>query len=158
MTINAQGGVLTVRELLQTSSFQIPDFQRNYAWTSDQVLELWGDIEHALNNENKAHFIGSILLKSNDDGARSDVIDGQQRLTTLFIALCKLRDAAYGLDDYEIPALNPEGLPIDLRHYLDSLIVSNLQTGDSRFYAMIELGEFSTTGSSDDLVIQRERT
>lgn len=74
--------------------FEIPFYQRPYAWTKDEVGELLDDLLFAMKaGDDAPYFLGSIVL-IRDDGARSKVIDGQQRLTTLTILLCVLRDLA----------------------------------------------------------------
>ena len=65
----------------------IPHYQRGYAWAETQVNELLNDIQEAINNaENSQYFIGPITLLVKDKGKKEfDVIDGQQRLTTLLL-------------------------------------------------------------------------
>ena len=76
--------------------FEIPFYQRPYAWTTDEVGELLEDLLFAMKRgDDVPYFLGSIVLVK-DDGADSKVIDGQQRLTTLTILLCTLRDLADG--------------------------------------------------------------
>lgn len=58
----------------------IPPFQRTYSWTSTQVTDLLEDIEKNMNG-NKRHFLGNVVVIDNK------VIDGQQRLTTLYMLL-----------------------------------------------------------------------
>jgi hypothetical protein len=73
--------------------FSIPTYQRPYAWRSAQALQLLDDLEGALTrDEEDPYFLGSIVLVKQQDEAPSEVIDGQQRLTTLTILLAVLRD------------------------------------------------------------------
>lgn len=77
--------------------FTIPVYQRPYAWTSEQVDELLDDLRTAASRDpNSPYFLGSIVLIKTE-GSESDVVDGQQRLTTLTILFCVLRELA--LDD-----------------------------------------------------------
>ena len=74
--------------------FEIPFYQRPYAWTTDEVGELLEDLLFAMKRgDDCPYFLGSIVLVKGD-GPDSKVIDGQQRLTTLTILLCTLRDLA----------------------------------------------------------------
>jgi len=66
----------------------IPAYQRPYAWEFEQVDELWHDIVETLDSN---HFMGSVVLCSPDQ-ARPEVIDGQQRLTTIILLLGLIRD------------------------------------------------------------------
>ncbi|WP_406084854.1 DUF262 domain-containing HNH endonuclease family protein [Micromonospora zamorensis] len=76
--------------------FTIPHYQRPYAWATEQALQLLDDLEDALvRDAAEPYFLGSIVLVKPDENApRADVIDGQQRLTTLSILLAVLRDLA----------------------------------------------------------------
>lgn len=86
------------RTLGQTFSddyaFAIPPYQRPYAWEEDQVRELLSDLFNALDDTDASggvYFLGSIvLIKGN--APQAQVVDGQQRLTTLTILLSVLRD------------------------------------------------------------------
>lgn len=73
--------------------FKIPDYQRPYSWGNEQALQLLDDLEGALeSNEDEPYFLGSIVLVKESHAPQSQVIDGQQRLTTLCILLACLRD------------------------------------------------------------------
>lgn len=75
--------------------FEIPSYQRPYAWTKDQVLELIDDLIDAfpypLEQDNPDYFFGSIILIKEDGKPNAEVIDGQQRLTTLTLLLSVFR-------------------------------------------------------------------
>ena len=73
--------------------FEIPLYQRPYAWTTEHVEELLDDLLDAMRRDSDApYFLGSIVLIKSDENAKSEVVDGQQRLTTLTMLLCVLRD------------------------------------------------------------------
>ena len=73
--------------------FRIPVYQRPYAWEREQVEELFDDLVTAMDaDEDDPYFLGSIVLVKRDSATESDVVDGQQRLTTLTILLCVLRE------------------------------------------------------------------
>lgn len=63
----------------------IPDYQRGYSWQDKQIEDFWEDITSAIEKEVN-HYFGTVYLKSIQDGVY-EVIDGQQRLTTLFVLL-----------------------------------------------------------------------
>ena len=72
--------------------FNIPSYQRAYVWTEENVLELLDDIIYAFeNNSSEKYFMGSLVLQKKS-GFDYDVLDGQQRLTTICILLAVLRD------------------------------------------------------------------
>lgn len=75
--------------------FQIPDYQRPYSWVDEQIEQLWEDLleAHGNNKQDESfysnYFLGSLIVVK--DGKLEDVVDGQQRLTTLMILLCVIR-------------------------------------------------------------------
>lgn len=79
---------LTVREFLSNDNYVIPIYQRNYDWGEKEVLQLIEDIaDYAKDNPEKNYYIGSAVVysKSANGNAYFELIDGQQRLTTLSI-------------------------------------------------------------------------
>lgn len=67
--------------------YSIPRFQRDYSWTDTEWEELWGDLLECLNSDDDiSHYLGYLVLQT-DNGKSFDVIDGQQRLTTLSIII-----------------------------------------------------------------------
>lgn len=75
--------------------YRIPDYQRPYVWEKDQVIDLLDDISIACEKDvNGEYFLGSLVLKENNDKGyiEYDVLDGQQRLTTLFLLTAVVRD------------------------------------------------------------------
>lgn len=82
----------TVRGIFDgTNYFQIPDYQRPYAWEDDQIEQLWDDILSAFESGDEYYFLGPVILAQTESGY-FEVVDGQQRLTTLTILFCVLRD------------------------------------------------------------------
>ena len=86
-----------IMELLENSEkvFIIPPFQRNYEWEEIQCKELFEDIKLIANDKNKRHYLGNVVFyinEENDLGEEYILIDGQQRVTTIIIFLCALRD------------------------------------------------------------------
>ncbi len=77
------------------SDFLIPDYQRPYAWTQDECETLWEDLylfafpnnsSSDFDSENDEYFLGPIVTFKNPDG-KQEIIDGQQRLTTIMLLL-----------------------------------------------------------------------
>ena len=71
-------------------TYQIPSYQRDYQWGSEHVERFYEDILQS-SKEKKEYFIGSLVLINKLD-KKIDVIDGQQRLTTIFLFLKAFRD------------------------------------------------------------------
>lgn len=88
------------------SDFLVPDYQRPYAWDDEQCQTLWDDIfafsfpnnDCDAFDENEEYFLGSIVTFKNDNG-KSEVIDGQQRLTTLMLILRAFYDKFANMQD-----------------------------------------------------------
>jgi hypothetical protein len=75
--------------------FAIPDYQRPYAWGKDEALQLLDDLQSALDRDtDEPYFLGSVVLVKEKGVSDAEVIDGQQRLTTLTILFAVLRDLA----------------------------------------------------------------
>lgn len=107
----------TIEEVFK-DFYAVPAFQREYVWGDDQVRTLLEDAFDALFDENGSpvdteYFIGSIVAYKENDVYQ--LIDGQQRITTLYIALCAIRDS-----------LKKSGSGDDLTH-LQSLIRDTYQ-------------------------------
>lgn len=91
MEIKAQ-----VRNVLELNDyfFIVPDYQREYVWKADDEVEQFlidinNEFDQGAKSQNN-YFIGSIIIVKNKD--KYDVIDGQQRLTTVVLTMCALRD------------------------------------------------------------------
>lgn len=80
------------------SWYSIPNYQRPYVWGTDQVDELLSCIKSAVDNNDEQYFIGSIIYKICEkevDGVKYqefELLDGQQRITTLFLITAVVRD------------------------------------------------------------------
>lgn len=83
----------TVRDILGNSFYRIPRYQRPYSWTPEQILEFWND---AVVHNADTHFIGSMVVFEDRSSGRFEIVDGQQRLTTITMMLAATRDAFEG--------------------------------------------------------------
>ncbi|MDM1349888.1 DUF262 domain-containing protein [Myroides marinus] len=106
--------IITFEEVFRDKVFRIPDYQRGYSWTKKELEELWGDLNNTHHNRNAFHFTGiltvtdfskfdtecirregfivragKLVIQGNSyDGF--NIVDGQQRLTTILILLSEL--------------------------------------------------------------------
>ena len=80
----------TISEIFSCDGiYKIPNYQRQYSWTNDQLDALWDDLYEAYQNKsegNNCYFLGSIVIVNNGKGFY-ELIDGQQRITTLMILM-----------------------------------------------------------------------
>lgn len=83
----------TIEEAFREGFYIVPDYQREYVWTDKEIQQLLDDINDEIDaGSSHEYFIGTILVSPTDEKSRHEVIDGQQRLTTLFLLLCALRN------------------------------------------------------------------
>lgn len=93
MTTSINVDKRSVKQLLETGKnkrFIIPEYQRPYAWSDEQIQVLFDDLtEYTLNtteDENNTYFLGTIVAYENDN-KEQEIIDGQQRITSLLLLL-----------------------------------------------------------------------
>lgn len=100
--------------------FIIPPFQRNYEWSFEECDELFYDIKNAYVTQ-KSHYLGNVVYyEGKNSGASYNeyiLVDGQQRVTTILILLCAIRDTVENED--VVRSINTRYLKND--------------TGDNRF-------------------------
>ena len=106
-TIQSQD--INVAEVFQ-AFYTVPDYQREYVWETGQVEQFLGDINGELADNDAAnapeYFIGSIVVCPGDNSVL-ELIDGQQRMTTLFLVLCAIRDGIKELGEEPPDSLRP---------------------------------------------------
>ena len=91
----------SIADAFRECFYVVPDYQREYVWQDKQVEQLLEDLDEQVDlGVDREYFIGTVLVApyGKDDTLRNrfDVIDGQQRLTTLFLLLCALRNQFKG--------------------------------------------------------------
>jgi len=84
------------RMITHSVNFGIPEYQRNYSWTKEECEDLWRDLNNVLDQgndglKNKSHFYGMFLFNVDEEDDISEIIDGQQRITTVIILLNEIR-------------------------------------------------------------------
>ena len=107
-TIQSQD--IKIAEIFQ-AFYVVPDYQREYVWQTEQVEQLLTDVNTELGGQPPAqapeYFIGSIVVCPGQEGVL-DLIDGQQRMTTLFLTLCAIRDRMLNLNASPPGAIQPQ--------------------------------------------------
>ncbi|MDY0162447.1 DUF262 domain-containing HNH endonuclease family protein [Desulfobotulus sp.] len=143
-TMNFNTTNATFRQLLGNGlSYRVPPFQRDYSWAEDEWDDLWQDILGLFESDGEpAHYMGYLVLQSSDN-KRFDIIDGQQRLTTLSVmiltCLGHMQDLIRSNLDAENNARRKEQLQNSYIGYLDpvSLVPRSkleLNRHNNRFY------------------------
>jgi hypothetical protein len=103
----------TLAQVVSDRLFEVPDYQRPYAWQRKQLDDLWNDLD--LLGPTAQHYAGTLVLRNvtgtpgtlpvtsmDDEGTvlrHTEVVDGQQRLTTCVILLDRMRRALMTIDD-----------------------------------------------------------
>ena len=80
----------SIKELLMTGikeKFLIPEYQRPYAWTDEQVITLFDDLKEYTNNQNESSYLLGCIVSFTNENKEQEIIDGQQRITTLLLLL-----------------------------------------------------------------------
>lgn len=145
---------MSINELFiqeEKCTYEIPIYQRNYAWEKEEICALIHDIDDSFQkDQNKVYYIGTLVTYDNKNRV-FEVIDGQQRLTTLYIilkALCvdginnRLTYRARNKSDYtlgNIISLNEEyeidfGIKNGYKYAIDEL--KGLASNDFKYYFM----------------------
>lgn len=129
----ASGVVQNFQQLISANNvFEVPHFQRNYSWELKQVEELFSDLEKTSLGQD-THFMGSLILLNDGHASGTvQVVDGQQRLTTLFLLVALIRDKSVALPIAEIPGGN-FGAPIVVSQVAQSLLSIPGQGSQLRF-------------------------
>lgn len=86
----------TILSLLNQATLSIPSYQRAYEWGGNEVGEFWEDLQGYSGNDEDTLFLGTLILNRKNDRLTT-VVDGQQRLTTIFILLiaCRLKASKF---------------------------------------------------------------
>lgn len=94
----------TIFQIGSDNRYTVPVYQRNYSWRDEQIETLFDDIR----NEDQGYYVGNLLINSQD--GFNNIIDGQQRLTTLSLMLLasyeKLQEFRNGIVDNNDPRLD----------------------------------------------------
>lgn len=87
---NIKANIVSVDNLLKIEKLQIPTYQRPYLWKEKNVRQLLEDVKTSMDAGKKYYRIGSVILYDNKEENAYDIVDGQQRITTLLL-LCTYR-------------------------------------------------------------------
>ena len=93
-------GKILVKEIFGQMWFRVPEYQRPYVWTSDEVTELLEDLTFAqAERSNDEYFLGALVYQSKcvaqsegQEFDENDLLDGQQRMSTLLMLFAVIRD------------------------------------------------------------------
>ncbi|GAA7311063.1 DUF262 domain-containing HNH endonuclease family protein [Helicobacter pylori] len=135
--------LLDLDGVIEKGVFEIPSYQRGYAWQKEQLQDFWNDLEHVSKLGNQFHYMHSLTLRESENEFESsafEIIDGQQRLATSLILLGLLakttqnKDKKYSLINLEpILSYNYYGLSEAFRAITEE--EKDLEAFKTSFYA-----------------------
>ncbi|WRB85530.1 DUF262 domain-containing HNH endonuclease family protein [Helicobacter pylori] len=103
--------LLDLDGVIEKGVFEIPSYQRGYAWQERQLKDFWNDLEHVSKLGNQFHYMHSLTLRELENDFESsafEIIDGQQRLATSLILLGLLAKTTQNKDPkYSLINLEP---------------------------------------------------
>ncbi|GHR19038.1 hypothetical protein JP0092_13850 [Helicobacter pylori] len=103
--------LLDLDGVIEKGVFEIPSYQRGYAWQDRQLKDFWNDLEHVSKLRDKFHYMHSLTLRELEnefENSAFEIIDGQQRLATSLILLGLLAKTTQNKDPkYSLINLEP---------------------------------------------------
>ncbi len=103
--------LLDLDGVMEKGVFEIPSYQRGYAWQERQLKDFWNDLEHVSKLGDKFHYMHSLTLRETEndfENSAFEIIDGQQRLATSLILLGLLAKTTQNKDPkYSLINLEP---------------------------------------------------
>lgn len=135
--------LLDLDGVIEKGVFEIPSYQRGYAWQERQLKDFWNDLEHVSKLGNQFHYMHNLTLREIENEFESsafEIIDGQQRLATSLILLGLLakttqnKDPKYSLTNLE-PILSYKYYGLNEAFIAIAEEEKNLEAFKTSFYA-----------------------
>lgn len=129
-----QAGERPIQDVIKREhTFTIPPYQRPYTWGEEETVQLLTDITDAIEGNEREYFIGSIVTIERSKNSEFEVVDGQQRLTTIniifsaLISLIHTENVKKQLKD-RLVVVNPYADPVEMSPRL------RVRTQDAQIY------------------------
>ncbi len=81
-----------IGKLIKDHQLAVPTYQRPYAWEDKNISDLFSDIHNAISGNENEYFLGTIVLSEKENSSELEIVDGQQRITSIVIFLSSVRD------------------------------------------------------------------
>lgn len=101
-----------LKSLFDGYTFQIPNYQRFYSWDHNHYEDLWNDLLNIVDEQNRNHYMGTVICKDEDKSIKSEeftenyrlysIVDGQQRFTTLILLIKAIMEEYKKIDDAKL--------------------------------------------------------
>lgn len=135
---------------------RVADYQRNYDWTKTELDDTWRDLTSTITT-GKDHFFGSLILQRLGDES-CELVDGQQRVTSLFLIAARLRDELLKLPIREIPADGSGQRDINVRQGIEDFLYGHeVSTTKPRFEPNMLIQKLGALAYSPPSVIDQDR-
>lgn len=121
--MDASGNVQGLKAALQNvGTVRVADYQRDYSWGPEEIDALWSDVELLLSAESQdEHFLGTLIFQRVGTNSNSfELVDGQQRLTTLFLFMVALLDQSRF---HESTSLKIQGRTFNVAQEIENFIL-----------------------------------
>ncbi|WP_084148257.1 GmrSD restriction endonuclease domain-containing protein [Brachybacterium phenoliresistens] len=134
----------SIAEVIRTGDHIIPRYQRDYAWEEENIQDLWNDLKAAPAG---GHFLGNMVVHSSGP-QQWDLVDGQQRLTTILIAIVAIKNA------YE--SIGEHGRSQGLNEYIQQRDLSGETTFRLRYRNEAGFLQLRILSSPDEQVVKKK--
>ena len=146
----------SLAQILRPGGLQVPKFQRDYSWKLPQWEELWSDVIDSTEKPGKPdeHYMGYIVLREAEDASGCfDIIDGQQRLTTLSILLLAAISLVDNKEQEEILSERYIGEKDPITFEVDGKLTLN--DNNKEIYEQLSSGKRSQMGKQEKKMSNR---
>ncbi len=140
--------------LSEYTKLSVEDYQRTYQWNDENINDLFDDLKDSASSQEN-HFFGTLILQQADSGLKhAFIVDGQQRITTVFILVSALRDEIIKLDVKSLPAQDRHSREINV---LDKAL-DILHPGDKKNVFRFESNKFLRELCRDSVMAEPSET
>ncbi len=147
----ANNNAITIKDILRKDTYIIPRYQRNYAWGKTEISQLIKDIDEFFDgNENKSYYLGSLVCFKRENG-KYELLDGQQRHTTITLINLVLKNLPNINDTVSLP-----NIEFDSRKRSQDYICNLYQSKEHFNKSVNELNNISVGNFKDAIEIITE--
>src|SRR5689334_631251 len=140
--------------LFSSSTFEVPQFQREYSWGDDEVNDFWSDLCNSIDSE--SYFLGLIILT--EESGRKHVVDGQQRIITLSLLAIAIYHEAMRRGRKALADRIQADFLLSIDYVSDETaprVVLSDQTDNETFQAILSSGVVPSDKKDEDSVSHR---
>jgi uncharacterized protein with ParB-like and HNH nuclease domain len=133
-----------IGKLIKDHLLAVPFYQRPFAWKKTNIDELFNDIHLCISNSDNEHFLGTVVLAEKENSKELEIVDGQQRITTIVIFLSAIRDLFYDRKE------DRKGNAFQEKY------ISNYDTRSDENIAKLKLGQDDRTFFQEYIIDKKE--